>query len=323
MLNLIKAFEIDQIFRGIVGHSFENGLRLHRLTERQIAHLDAASEAWGVRARCTAGVRLVVRTDAESVELVGRVLPGARSYAGIDVEVDGKSVAAHRLEAGPETLALSLAGFEEKKIREWDVTFPQSAILEIDALNVPEGTVVEPVDRPSHRLLCLGDSITQGMDALGPASAYPLQLARMLNADLLNQGVGGHIFDADALDPELPYHPNLVTIAYGTNDWGRELTVDEISKQVNAYLRVLLPSVEGADVVVVTPIWRKTGQEVRAGGNLTAFSRVIRDNASGLGVRVVDGLGLVPHRPDLLPDGTHPNDEGFLHYAINLRRALG
>ena len=85
-------------------------------------------------------------------------------------------------------------------------------------------------------LVFIGDSITQGMDARGPASAYAVQLARVLDVELLNQGVGGHIFDLDALDDELPYHPDIITIAYGTNDWSRDTTREEISSRVERYL---------------------------------------------------------------------------------------
>ena len=233
-MNLLEKLDVEQLFRGIVGHSFDEGLRLHRMTDAQVTHYEAANEAWGVRAHCTAGVRLVVRTDAASIGLVGRISPGARTYAGIDVVVDGQFVGTHRLDAGPETMTLPLAMFEEKRSRTWEVILPQAASLEIDALSVSEGSMVEIIERPSHRLLCLGDSITQGMDARGPASTYGVQLARLLDADLLNQGVGGHIFDVDAIDPDLPFQPDLVTVAYGTNDWSRELTAEEISDRVDA-----------------------------------------------------------------------------------------
>ena len=255
-MNLLDHLDVEQLFQGIVGHSFDEGLRLHRMTNAQVAHFEAASEAWGVRAHCTAGVQMAVRTDAEIIELVGRIFPGARSYAGVDVEVNGQFVGAHRLEAGSEKISVPLAASEGREIREWIVTLPQAAIVEIDAINVPTGSVVEVAKRQSPRLLCLGDSITQGMDARGPVATYTVQLARLLDSDLLNQGVGGHIFDVDALDPDLPFQPDLVTIAYGTNDWSRELTADEISDRVDAYIKTLLLSIKGAEVVVVTPIWR-------------------------------------------------------------------
>ncbi len=168
------------------------------------------------------------------------------------------------------------------------------------------------------------DSITQGMDARGPASIYTTQLARMLNAELLNVGVGGHIYDLDALDDELPFTPDLVTIAYGTNDWSRGLSQDQIARTVEDYLQRLTSTIaRSARVFVLTPLWRHNGHETKAGGTLVEFSQAIANAAAGIeGVSVVDGTSLVPHRADLFADGTHPTDEGFLHYAINLHRAI-
>jgi hypothetical protein len=57
---------------------------------------------------------------------------------------------------------------------------------------------------------------------------------------------------------------------------------------------------------------------------LIEFSEAISEAASGFeNVTVVDGSTLVPHLPAMFADGTHPNDEGFLHYAINLHRKVG
>ena len=45
--------------------------------------------------------------------------------------------------------------------------------------------------------------------------SLPVQLARFFEMDLLNQGVGGYIFNARSLDEEISYQPDVVTVAYG------------------------------------------------------------------------------------------------------------
>lgn len=303
------------------------GWRLHRHTEPQLAHYDQASEAWAVRARCSAGIRLSLRTNSRTLELTGRILPGARTYAGFDVEVDGRGLTSLRLDAldpsQTSTQTLRLATFDTQAERTIVVTFPQSAIVELEAIAVEPGATAAPTAPARVRYLALGDSITQGMDARGPASAYPVQLARRLDAELLNLGVGGHVFDVDALDDELPFAPDIVTVAYGTNDWSSGSTQQQISTSVDAYLSRLLATVAAsARVFVLTPLWRAIAAESKAGGTLLEFSSLIAEAAARAGVHVIDGTLLVPHAEHLFPDGTHPNDEGFLHYAINLHRLM-
>jgi lysophospholipase L1-like esterase len=297
---------------------------LHRHTEKQIRYYAEANDSWAIRSRCNAGVIVNVLTDSRTLDLTGRIRAGARTYAGFDVEVDGRYLTAIRMDTSDETQTIRLADFSTQGNRRISITFPQSAIVELDAITLEDGSRASSPPPASRKYLAIGDSITQGMDARGPSSAYAIQLARMLDADLLNIGVGGHIFDLDALDDDLPYKPDIVTIAYGTNDWTRGITRDEIAQTVDRYLTRLLDTIaSSSDVYVFTPIWRALGEEVKPGGTLIDFSATIAEAASKFSaITVVDGTTLVPHRPDLLPDGTHPNDEGFLHYALNLHRTI-
>ena len=324
-MNLLERDDFRACLTGCVQtEESDSGLLLHRHTEKQIAYYARKSESWAIRSRCNAGIKLNILTDSRTLDLTGRIRAGARSYAGFDVEVNGRGLTAIRMDTRDETQTIRLADFFTQRTRLISVTFPQSAIVELDAFSVENGAQASPSEPKPCKYLAIGDSITQGMDARGPASAYTIQLARMLNADLLNIGVGGHIFDLDALDDDLPYKPDIVTIAYGTNDWTRGITRGEIAKTVDLYLTRLLDTIAGsANVYVLTPIWRAIGKEVKPGGTLIEFSATIAEVASKFAkINVVDGTTLVPHRPDLLPDGTHPNDEGFLHYALNLHHAL-
>lgn len=324
-MNLLERDDFRAYLTGCVRTAqSDSGLLLHRHTKKQIAYYARTSESWAIRSRCNAGIKLSILTDSRTLDLTGRIRAGARTYAGFDVEADGRGLTAIRMDTSDETQTIRLADFFTQRTRLISVTFPQSAIVELDAISVESGAQTSPPEPKSRKYLAMGDSITQGMDARGPESAYAIQLARMLDADLLNIGVGGHIFDLDALDDDLPFKPDIVTIAYGTNDWTRGITRDEIAKTVDLYLTRLLDTVAGsADVYVLTPIWRAIGNEVKPGGTLVEFSATIAESASKFTkINVADGTTLVPHRPDLLPDGTHPNDEGFLHYALNLHRAI-
>jgi len=267
---------------------------------------------------------LRLQTDSQTLDLTGFVREGARTYAGFDVEVDGRAITALRLDTSDEEQTLRLVNFPDRFSRQIVVTFPQSAIVELTAVLLEDDAETSPIPESKTKYLSIGDSITQGMDAAGPASAYVIQLARLMDAELLNLGVGGHIFDLDAMDDDLPYTPDIVTVAYGTNDWTREFTRGQIADTTTQYLSRLLNTVaKSAKVYVLTPLWRAIGEEVKPGGTLLEFSEAIATAASEVkGITVIDGTRLVPHRMDIMPDGTHPNDEGFLHYALNLHKAI-
>jgi lysophospholipase L1-like esterase len=325
-MNLLDRDDFHTLLTGCIRTELSaSGLLLHRLTRKQVSYFDSTSEALGIRARCNAGIQLKIITDSPTLQLTGRIKAGARQYAGIDVNVDGMHVGALRTDASPETRAMVLFDSQSRRCRQITVTFPQSAILELDAIEVDDHSQVSAAEPAPTKYLAIGDSITQGMDARGPSSAYATQLSHMLNMELLNIGVGGHVFDPAALDDDLPYKPDIVTVAYGTNDWSREISREQITDTVTSYLAHLIETVaRSAQVYVLTPIWRATGDDVKVGGTLSEFSAAIGAAAAALPrVTVVDGMTLVPHVPDLLIDGTHPTDEGFLHYAINLCRALG
>lgn len=328
-MNLLDHEQFQALLQGSVrtDHTTE-GVALHRLTKRQVDYYETTNEAWGVRANCTAGVMLRLVTDSPSLDLTGRILDGARTYAGLDVEIDGRQLKSLRIDTSDETrtfrLLESVVDPTAADQREICITFPQSAIVELDAIEVADGSTVQAPPPKSLKYLAIGDSITQGMDARGPTSIYPVQLARMLDAELLNIGVGGHVYDLDALDDDLPFSPDLVTVAYGTNDWSRDLTQPQIQQIVTQYLTRLQATVAAsARVFVLTPIWRKNGDQPNAGGTLVEFGDAIAEAAHAIdGMTVIDGSSLVPHRDDLFADGVHPTDEGFLHYAINLYRAI-
>ncbi|MGA1195808.1 MAG: SGNH/GDSL hydrolase family protein [Candidatus Latescibacterota bacterium] len=307
-------------FGGVVGVEWgRDGVLLKRVTDGQMGHYEGCNDRWPLRAHCNAGCVLELRTDSRVLDISFSVVMGARQYLGLDVEVDGQVVRSVYVDdfskpeqvvitnnaRGEARVILAEAGrftlrlfeYVEQKERTVCVYLPQSVALAFTGVVVDDGAVVEPVERPQRKLLCLGDSITQGMDSKSPMAAYTTQLARLLDAELLNQGVGGHVFDADSFDMGLAFDADVVTIAYGTNDWNGNKTVSEIENNVRAYLTKVKARFPSVDIYVLSPIWRVIGNEVRQGGNLWDFSQVILKTAQAFDrVTCIDGLVLMPHQ---------------------------
>ena len=176
--------------------------------------------------------------------------------------------------------------------------------------------------RAPRRLLCLGDSITQGTAAVQPTCSYPVLLARHWGCDLLNQGVGGHVWDPLALADPPAYAPHRITIAYGTNDWQRGVTAAALADHVGAYLdrvRALWP---GVPVAVITPLWRTGETQSQRAGTLADVRAVIARSAAPTGAQVIDGAALLPAQAWWFPDGVHPSDAGFCRLALALSAHL-
>ncbi|MBD2866980.1 SGNH/GDSL hydrolase family protein [Paenibacillus arenilitoris] len=303
------------------------GVRPVRFTDKQLKHFES-NEAQLLRARCPAGVCLAVDTDAAWLELELLVEGAARAYAQATAIVRDRwadSVSLGRIGALPHTAVLKLpleppaaAG----ELRRVEAHLPQAACLTVVDVRLPPGAFAAPAkERPGRRLLCLGDSITQGLESRNPVGTYPIRLARLLNAELLNQGVGGLVFDPDSFDPELPFEPDLITIAYGVNDWAKDAPAAEIENRAQRYMERVCARYAGVPVLVITPIWHREEELAKAAGTLADVRAAITRVASGFAqARVVDGSKLVPCLPHLFADGVHPTEEGFGHYAAELYR---
>jgi lysophospholipase L1-like esterase len=304
-----------------------DGVRLVRFTDKQLKRFES-NEALLLRARCPAGISLAVDTNAEWLELELLVEGAARTYLQATAIVRDRwagSVSPGRIGAVPYKAVLKFlleppAGANEP--RRVEVFLPQASVLTVQDVRLSPGAFAAPVkNRASRRLLCLGDSITQGLESRNPAGTYPVRLARLLDAELLNQGVGGHMFDPDSFDPELPFEPDLITIAYGVNDWMKDVPAAEIEYRARQYMEKVCARYANVPVLAITPIWHHGEKRAKAAGSLGDVRSLISRVVSGFAqARVVDGAQLVPNMQYLFEDGVHPTEEGFAHYAAELYR---
>ena len=88
------------------------------------------------------------------------------------------------------------------------VYLPWFAKVVIRQVRLSDGACVLPVKK-SRRLLAFGDSITQGYTANFSSLSYVNQVARQLDVEVLNQGVGGYFFDAATLEELAAYAAQL------------------------------------------------------------------------------------------------------------------
>ena len=303
------------------------GVRFYRFTEEQLAFY-----ADNPRSTTSAGVRLRFRTDSTTLGLTVVVThKTSRSFFSMDVLVNGAPIgyldnigdtelwgnSNVELPIGRFAAEFDL-GVGEKEVC---IHFPWSVGIALEALTLDDGASVIPV-KPTKRFLVFGDSITQGYDAKRPSNRYAAQVCDAFDAEEVNKAIGGEFFVPPLAAMPDGFTPDLIWVAYGTNDWSMH-TDEQFHADCRAFYEALCATYAGVPIVAVTPIGRVTYRETACGRFEELSDRIRKETAHLPQVTVVEGLEFVPTRAEYFGDKyLHPNDDGFAHYAHNLTKAL-
>lgn len=176
-------------------------------------------------------------------------------------------------------------------------------------------TLNAAAERPAknEKVLWLGDSITQGYGPLRSGQTYVSVANRLLNYDIINQGIGGYIYDKNSLMKMEDYQPDKIIVALGTNQYG-----DETMERVEEYYETLT-GIYGNEIPIlcISPVWR--GDQPEGYEKFVDFCENIKKIAGSYkNVTVVDGFTLVPHLKEYYLDNLHPNCLGTETYGRNL-----
>lgn len=324
---MMEGLGVKHFFRNAVDvQQFDGGVIPLRFTERQMDFF--ASTPWKFRSYNTAGICLDFITDSPFFRMSYRVnlKPGTTEKVYFDIYVDGHMIGFAGNEIvnkGLDEWTVSLP-IEQGSPRRITIYFPVLARIIVQEMEVAEGAVWEPAEPCKENLLCLGDSITQGFSATHPSSSYAALLARFLDMNMINQAVAGYFFNPGTIDLELPYKPDLITVAYGTNDWAMCESYEQFKRQATEYIHKLSDGYAAVPIVVLSPIWRSDMNDTdKKTGAFTDIHRTLAQICESMpNVQFIDGFSLVPNHAHYFADGLHPTDEGFLHYALNLIKQI-
>ena len=326
IMQTIPLSTVASFARGIVNAvETENGLRFERFDAETLAYYEKIGSARHDRACCSAGVTLAFRTDSRQLALSLDLTTQVRDYSFADVCVDGAFIASAGAADAPAFIELQTAlPGARGAMRTVSVHLPHCRQAIVRAMALDDGARCE-ADEARPLLLAFGDSITQGMNAHHPALAYATVMARTLDMSLLNLGVGGHVFDVEGLCAPPHPAPDLITVAYGINDWNRSCDIASARPWLGR-LREWYPE---APVFVFEPIWAgKEGMDVSPKPN--SAGRTLADARRELGGIVDEFPGIVrvgsdrlmPAVAAFLSDGLHPNDAGHAVYGLNAANAI-
>jgi len=315
---------ISSLIHGAIGlKETEDGLLPVRMTDKQLAVYDTLGGLADGARRC-AGMKLCFCTDEKEVRISYKTAKRGNGEIRMDIYEDGIMGESLTLEEEGEAVFVKRSSHETSLV---EMYLPYSAYFYIRSISSEK---LMPVHKPHKKLLCAGDSITQGCYCTHPSLYYGCALARFLDADLLTFGVGSEIFRPEMLDEDHPFRPDMIVVAYGINDSVSKLTNEEIRENIFTYYGKLRQIYPDAEVYAVSPIWIDRYDPRRPGYNGEEYvkrfdhiSSSIADAAREYGCSYINGLELCPHDPSFFADGTvHPNDTGFLLYTLGILKNM-
>ncbi len=305
----------------IVRETAKGEVEFCRFTDAQKAYYEGVREDFYRKSFATSGVRLEFVTDSDHLTLAYHTThASSRRYYYFDLTVDGvltEHFGHEQIEESRATVKLSLPEGEHRVC----LYLPCLASAKLHSLELADGASFTPVER-RLKLLCYGDSITQGYDAKYPSQTYVNLLADKLNAEVVDQGIGGEHFCPLLLADELGYEPDIITVAYGTNDWSGQ-PLDLTVQKANDFYAILARRYPNAKIFCIPPIWRADNTRVTKVGTFEEGRALVVAAAKKSGAIVLDGDRMVPHVREAFADGyLHPNDFGFKCYAEELYRQM-
>lgn len=318
--------QIKEITRGVARvEKVGNKVCLYRFTKAQEEMYRERQADFHRKSFATAGVILEFDTDSENLGLSVEVTGGSsRKFFTHSIFDNGQRIGelAGEFKEGETVLHLRGAYSLNPGKKRVKILFPWSAASKICELTLDDGSEIIPVEK-NRKVLLFGDSITHGYDARKPENSYASRLAQWLDADGINKAIGGEVFCPALADLPEDFIPDLITVAYGTNDWSKRPRED-FEKDSFAFFRNLRKHYPNTKIVAMAPIWRADTHLQKPIGPFGEVAKHLAKIAGEIeNVTFIDCWDFVPQNSGYFSDRyLHPNDEGFCFYAQALLKKL-
>ncbi|MDA0196869.1 MAG: SGNH/GDSL hydrolase family protein [Bacteroidetes bacterium] len=281
-----------------------------------------ANPTYHIRAEATSGVRLRFRSDTRELVIAGKVLENSPQTEPFIILCNDSVLG--------EFPAMGIAGEFEQKLmmtekgeKTIEICFPAYSKGSLLSLQIEQNSSFLSLKRRGV-YLAMGNSITQQG---GRYMGYADIVARGLDFDLHDAGVGGHIFDAESIPFAYIEKPSFITLAYGTNDWSGGRAINNS----RAFLDRITSLYPLTPIFLLEPIRRykpvtQDGKKLannREGISLLDYRKELRRIAKNYPtVKVINYKKLMPDDSSLFIDLVHPTDKGHIVFGNNLLRIL-
>lgn len=323
--------QMKAITKGVMDVTEEQGVFVfHRLSDAQMGIYPPNSDEW-VRGFSVASVLLDFETDATELnyEAVNAWNSTAVRHYFFDLWVDDKMLCHDGFSYGENADGSVMMRFGDLKrsfslpegIKRVRLYLPAICHVELRNVHLENATFVRSV-KSKYRWLAFGDSITEAHSSVMPSLQYTEQVARAVDAEVLNQATGGELYMAEKVVPGSYPKVDFITVAYGTNDFKWSPDSATFERELTGFYKALNREFGDTPVLVLLPLWR--GHEGKGDTFALGTMQQVRDRIRAEAEkypanRVVDCSGFIPPVYDFFADkGLHPNALGHTFYANGL-----
>ncbi len=291
-----------------------------KCTQKQIDAWNALDPVLARNATATTGVRLDFHTNSKNFAFT--VASGSKYEIYIN-NILVRQILVSSLENGRFEMALDNEACTEGENRITLIFPSHDEPAALSSVELDDGATLSR-HKFDCKILFIGDSITQGWESGYDSLSYAYRVSRFFNAESYIYGVGGGYFHETVLDDTIDFDPDVVIVAYGTNDWGRCANIETLKSNADAFLNTLTKKYAGKPIIGLSPIWRgATEGVVRGTGTFSEVCDTVKEQISSHGLILIDGKTLTPHLHEFFADqNLHPNALGFGIYAENLILAI-
>ena len=305
--------QLKKIYFGAYSFEEKDGgyLQAFQYTQAQMDYFEKAFDFWYDRCMATTAKTLEFVTEAGKISFDYKII-WKGSEDSFELMVDGQI-----------QKIVYVKDVKDEGRLEWELPEGKKSVViyrPADATVLIRGFEIDgeyEIPKKDEKVLWLGDSITQGFGPLRSGQTYVSVANRLLNYDIINQGIGGYVYDKKSLMRMEGYRPDKILVALGTNQYGSETMTD-----VEEYYETLI-GIYGSEIPVlcISPLWR--GDNMEGLPKLIDFCENIKRIAGSYkNVTVVDGFRMVPHLSEYFLDNLHPNCLGTETFGRNLVEAI-
>lgn len=304
--------QIKSITAGALDVWVEDGIfRFSRFTSKQVEGLYNLEAVFKERAEYTSGVRLDFYTNSKIFAFT------AKTSSQYEIYIDNVLTHVYFKEDFEDKVDVKI----ELDGKEHRITLylPSHTMGTLQSVEIEDGASLVP-HKFDCKILFIGDSITQGWVSKWDSLSYTNNVSRFFNAQSINQGIGGSYFHETIFDEDIQYEPDIILVAYGTNDWGHgHKSIESGREHCKKHLDMLVSRYGNKKIFGITPIWRGDADRMTEMGDFDSCVSYVKEEIINHGMILIEGSSIMPPIPDFYADKfLHPDSNGFCLYALNL-----
>lgn len=277
------------------------------------------------RAQMAAGIRAVLETDAEWIEIELDAEEFNGEVSPLDVLAGGVLIARHRLAAGRHRLRTDLPAGSHR-VELW---LPQHGRCRVGGVTLGGTTRPAGIPAAGPRWITYGSSITHCRAAAGPSETWPALVARRLDLDLVCLGLGSQCHLDPVIAETISATPaTVISLCLGINVYGAATyNLRSFAGQVSGFVRTIRTAQPRAQIVVMSPISSPAREHKPNAATLTLgdyrdqvaeATQLLRERGD-TALTLIDGRDVFgPADAELLVDGLHPGPGGYRLMAERL-----